>query len=70
MTRARISQLESSHKERLDVISKMQVTNIDSESLFFGSNDNPQVVNDCQTELSELMSVVGTLHQQLRCELD
>jgi len=70
MTRARISQLESSHKERLDVISKMQVANIDSESLFFGSNDNPQVVNDCQTELSELMSVVGTLHQQLRCELD
>merc|ERR1712127_1105523 len=42
MTRARISQLESSHKERLDVISKMQVTNIDSESLFYGSNDNPQ----------------------------
>ena len=68
-TRTRIAQLEASHKERLDVISKMQINSVDSETTFF-TPDNPQVVNDCQMELSELMTVVGTLHEQLRAELD
>ena len=66
-TRTRIAQLEASHKERLDVISKMQISSV--EPGFFDS-DNTQVVNDCQMELSELMTVVGSLHQQLRAELD
>ena len=68
-TRSKIAQLESSHQERLDVIAKMQLNTIDS-SMFDSTFQNPELVNDCKTELHELMTVVGGLHDQLRAELD
>merc|ERR1711879_687616 len=68
-TRSRIAELETSHQERLDVISRMQVSSINAMAPDTLLN-NPMAVTECQTELGELMSVVGSLHEQLRLELD
>ena len=84
-TRNRISELEQAHAERLDVINKLQINNL--QNTFGGSNnftnnnsaaflaqtnsalDNEQV-DECQNELMSLMGVIGQLHGSIREELD
>merc|ERR1712176_1084490 len=84
-TRNRISELEQAHAERLDVINKLQINNLQStfggQTNSFTNNsaaflaqtnsalDNEQV-DECQNELMSLMGVIGQLHGSIREELD
>ena len=85
-TRNRISELEQAHAERLDVINKLQINNLQST---FGGGTNTNFTNnsaaflaqtnsaldneqvdECQNELMSLMGVIGQLHGSIREELD
>merc|ERR1712168_828871 len=72
-TRTRISELEQAHSERLGLIAKMQMSTVSGlgtagyDTLAPGSG---QIVTECQSELGELMTVVGAIHTKIRAELE